>query len=161
MTDFDLISSLLPSTASSSRVDEDDEEDSETDDILRETTLLLLRLTYAQAHGQLESMDQELELLRSAPPLPGRDEPPPHDKREKNKEEEDLWKIDAPSRSNANGPLLDSSGKVFLYLILLAACVYDLPSPLSLSQFFLLAHPIAHVFNPKCLALGTGYLPCR
>ncbi|KAG6828585.1 hypothetical protein H0H92_007375 [Tricholoma furcatifolium] len=71
--DFDLITSLLPSKSSGSSIgDEDDDIDSETDEILREATLLLLRLKYAHSHSQLDSMNQELELLASAPPAPPR-----------------------------------------------------------------------------------------
>lgn len=113
--DYDLISSLLPLPSPSSHADEDEdeEEDSETDDILREATLFLLRLTYAQAHGQLESMDQELELLRSAPPLsPSRRAPSEKDATSKKKEEDDMWKLDAPQRTGGSEALLDSSGKV-------------------------------------------------
>jgi hypothetical protein len=97
---------------SSSTSAADDEDDPDTDDILRETTLVLLRLTYAQAHGQLESMDQELDLLRSVPPPPPSAEPPPDDGRRKAEEKEDMWKLDAPTRPGGSGPLLDSGGKV-------------------------------------------------
>ncbi|KAF7965492.1 hypothetical protein HWV62_43254 [Athelia sp. TMB] len=112
--DFDLISSLLPSP-SPTQVDFDDEDDSETDEILRETILLFLRLTYAQAHGQLESMNQELELLSSAPPPPPLTaSAPAEDQRGKSREEDDMWKLDTPALSAAgSGPLLDPSGKVF------------------------------------------------
>jgi len=104
-TDFDIIRSLLPLT----QVDDEEEDDSETDEILRETVLLLLRLNYAQAHSQLESMDQELELLRNAPP-PLRPGPP--DDRSKNDDQDDMWKLDTKSRIDESGPLLDPSGKV-------------------------------------------------
>lgn len=110
-TDFDIIRSLLPSA----QVDDEDEDDSETDDILRETVLLLLRLNYAQAHSQLESMDQELELLRNAPPpRPG---PPLDDRRNKTNDQDDMWKLDTKSRVGESGPLLDSSGKVPVYCL--------------------------------------------
>lgn len=82
------------------------------DEILRETTLLLLRLTYALSQGQLESMDQELELLRSAPPLPPPNQTPTDDRKGKVKDEDDMWKLDTPVVSAASGPLLDPSGKV-------------------------------------------------
>jgi len=112
ITDFDLISSLLPSKSSSSAADDEDEDDPETDGVLRETTLLLLRLTYAQAHGQLESMDQELELLRSVPPLPSSAQPPTEDRKGKSRQEDDIWKLDVPTRPQGSGSLLDPSGKV-------------------------------------------------
>lgn len=110
--DFDLISSLLPLPSLSTRADEDEEEDLETDDILREATLLLLRLTYAQAHGQLESMDQELELLYSAPLPPQGQAPSEEDGTKKRKEGDDMWKLDAPQRTSGGEALLDPSGKV-------------------------------------------------
>ncbi len=47
-----------------------EEMDSETEDILRGTVLLLLRLLYVHASTQSQSMEQELELLRNAPPSP-------------------------------------------------------------------------------------------
>jgi hypothetical protein len=108
MTDFDLVSSLLPIPSAD---DDDDEDDSETDAILREATLLLLRLSCAQAYGQLESMDQELELLRSAPPPPPLLEHPTEDRKGKNRDDNDLWTLDAPTRPDGSGPLLDLSGK--------------------------------------------------
>lgn len=89
---------------------DEDEEDSETDEILREATLLLLRLTYAQAHSQLESISLELELLRNAPP-PSPQEP--NDQKSKPENEVD-WKLDRPSGGLgvADGPILDPQGKV-------------------------------------------------
>ncbi|KAF9469306.1 TAP42-like protein [Collybia nuda] len=117
-SDFDLISSLLPSPSPKRTPNDDDDEelDSETEDILREATLLLLRLLYAHAHSQLESTVQELELLRNAPPPAVRMSAPEDDRRGKNrKAESDMWKLDVPSRSNSGpdgkGPLLDSAGK--------------------------------------------------
>lgn len=103
--DFDLVASLLlPS--------EDDAEDLETENILREATLLLLRLFYAQACAQLESVDQEIWLLRNAPPLPPLPKPPSDERQNKTKDQEGMWKIDtAPELSN-RGLLLDPHGKV-------------------------------------------------
>lgn len=110
-SDFDLIRSLLPSTITAQASDEDEEDDSETDEILREAVLLLLRLNYSQAYSQLESMDQELELLRIAPPPP-RPGPPSDDRKNKLKDQDDMWKLDTKSSVGESGPLLDSSGKV-------------------------------------------------
>ncbi|KAG2106683.1 TAP42-like protein [Suillus discolor] len=109
-SDFDLIRSLLPSTITPQASDEDEEDDSETDEILREAVLLLLRLNYSQAYSQLESMDQELELLRIAPPSP-RPGPPSDDRKNKLKDQDDMWKLDTKSSVGESGPLLDSSGK--------------------------------------------------
>lgn len=117
-TDFDLISSLLPSPSSTEN--EGEELDSEVDQILRETILLLLRLLYAQSNAQLQSMKQELELLRNAPPSPihspPRDIEDPRDKQRK--EDEEMWKLDipVPGGPDGKGPLLDPTGKVSNYI---------------------------------------------
>lgn len=114
LSDFDLILSLLPSTKANSAEDEEEETDSETDDILREATLLLLRLTYAQAHSQIESQNQEMELLRNAPAQP----PSRADQDSRGKQRDadgDMWKLDAPvarGGPDGKGPLLDPTGKV-------------------------------------------------
>ncbi|KAH7923469.1 TAP42-like protein [Leucogyrophana mollusca] len=120
-TDFDLILSLLPSAADD---DNDDGDDSETDEILREAALLLLRLTHAQAHSQLESSNQELELLRNAspPPPPG---PLTDDRRGKIKDQEDMWKLDTTAPSSGSGPLLDPSGKPLRPFTILPAGASD------------------------------------
>ncbi|TFY70267.1 hypothetical protein EVG20_g2743 [Dentipellis fragilis] len=98
-TDFDLIASLLPEPSSSS-----EEEDQDTEDILRDATLLLLRLFYTQAHGQLESIDQELELLQNAPP------PVPQPPVDASQEGTD-WRLDQPRLDDPRAPILDSAGK--------------------------------------------------
>lgn len=112
-SDFDLILSLLPSSKSS---DEDDEDDSQTDEVLREAILLLLRLFFVQAHNQSESLEQEFELLRSAPlpPSPQLTEEQDPRRSKQRKEEQDMWKLDAPvaAGGDGKGPLLDPSGKV-------------------------------------------------
>ena len=96
---------------------DDDEEDPSTDDISRDTTLLLIRLCYAQAQTQLSNLDQEFHLLRSAPPMMSHSPRPEDDnrrgKRKENANEGDSWKIDPPvNSSKTNGPILDSAGKV-------------------------------------------------
>ncbi|GLB34717.1 putative serine threonine protein phosphatase PP2A-associated protein [Lyophyllum shimeji] len=110
-TDLDLIASLLPSATN-----DEDELDSDMDEILREATLLLLRLSYAQSHAQLESTEQELELLSKAPPTPPPRTPPEAEDRRRNARErdDDMWRLDAPPPSlgpDGKGPLLDPSGK--------------------------------------------------
>ncbi|KAI0929224.1 hypothetical protein AcW1_006220 [Taiwanofungus camphoratus] len=112
-SEFDLIASLLPDpTRKSTTASADEEEDSDTDDILRETTLLILRLLYAQAHSQLQSLSQELQLLRSGPPPM---QLPPEDlRRAQNSRNDDTWRLDAPvplGGPDGKGPLLDGSGK--------------------------------------------------
>ncbi|KAF8201491.1 TAP42-like protein [Pholiota molesta] len=109
-TDYELISSLLPS---STKAKEDEELDSETDEVLRETTLLLLRLLYVHASTQLQSSEIELELLRNAPPSPTI-VPVIEDERDKKKKaEDDAWKLDIPIAGgpDGKGPLMDPSGK--------------------------------------------------
>ncbi|KAF8559702.1 TAP42-like protein [Imleria badia] len=102
--DFNLVASLLlPS--------EDDAEDLETENILREATLLLLRLFYAQACAQLEGVDQEIQLLHNAPTQPPLPKPPADERRNKTKDQEDTWKIDAAPELPNKGPLLDPHGK--------------------------------------------------
>jgi immunoglobulin-binding protein 1 len=114
LTDFDLISSLLPSPSSTKN--EGEELDSEVDEILRETILFLLRLVFAQSNTQLQSMKQELELLRNAPPSPiqspSRDVEDPRDKQRR--EDEESWKLDipVPGGPDGKGPLMDPTGKV-------------------------------------------------
>ncbi|KAH9484117.1 hypothetical protein JR316_0003597 [Psilocybe cubensis] len=111
-SDFDLLASLL--FAESNDTPKEEEANSETEEILRETTLLLLRLLYAHASGQLQSMEQELDLLRNAPPSPimGPDEHE-DERSKKRKEEASEWKLDVPvpGGPDGKGPLLDSKGK--------------------------------------------------
>ncbi|KAL9715334.1 Type 2A phosphatase-associated protein 42 [Leucoagaricus gongylophorus] len=118
-SDFDLIYSLLsspPSTLTSTTIVSSDELDTETDEILRTTTLLLLRMFYGQAHAHLESMEQELELLKQAPPGSSSASPSLGERGDlrigkgKGRSDEQLWKIDlnVPDR---NGPLLDQYGR--------------------------------------------------
>ncbi|KDQ17901.1 hypothetical protein BOTBODRAFT_29205 [Botryobasidium botryosum FD-172 SS1] len=99
-SDFDLISALVPSTTTGNDGDDDDEDE----DRDRELALLLLRLIWAQALSQLESMKQEFELIASAPP-----EQPKGDEQRDN-----TWRLDAPlprGGPDGMGPLLDASGK--------------------------------------------------
>ena len=115
---YDLIASLVPS--SSSRASKADEDlDAQTDEILRETTLLVLRLLYAHASTQLQSMEQELELLRNAPPSPtmgpeDQDQAAQDPRDRKRKEDENDWKLDKPALGgpDGKGPLMDAYGKV-------------------------------------------------
>ncbi|KAF5358471.1 hypothetical protein D9756_001392 [Leucocoprinus leucothites] len=122
-SDFDSISSLLPSPPSPTTTSSD-ELDSETDEILRTTTILLLRMLYAQTHTHLESMEQELELLKCAPPSPS-SAPPPGDEggdvrigngKGRDTEQEEIWKIDlnvpgGTGGPDGKGPLLDERGR--------------------------------------------------
>jgi hypothetical protein len=78
-------------------------------------------MLYAQSHTQLESMEQELELLRRAPPSPSDAHPPvageSNDQRigERNEksEQEQMWRVDLNvSGPHEKGPLLDQHGRV-------------------------------------------------
>ncbi|KAF7295510.1 Serine/threonine protein phosphatase PP2A-associated protein [Mycena indigotica] len=110
-SDLDLIASLLPKPSVN---DEDEDEDSEWEDDLRETTLLLLRLCYAQAQSQLVSFGQQLEMLEKVvqfPPQPPRP-PPEQDRRGKERSaDESMWKLDSPSGPDGKGPILDAQNK--------------------------------------------------
>ena len=72
---------------------------------------------YGQAHAHLESMEQELELLKQAPPGSLSASPSLGERGDlrigkgKGRSDEQLWKIDlnVPDR---NGPLLDQYGRV-------------------------------------------------
>ncbi|KAF8503260.1 TAP42-like protein [Russula emetica] len=93
-TDFDLIAALLPPSTPASTTVSDDEDD---EDQRRTAALLLLRLAYAQAHAQLASITQELELLRSAPPAPPLHQPGTSDCARSSREgERESWTLDAP-----------------------------------------------------------------
>lgn len=111
--EFDLIASLLPSVSSSDSAEDDDE--SETEDLVREATLLLLRLTFTQAHSQLDSLQQELDLLRSMPPPPPPSQDSSNDPRAMTASgQDDIWRLDAPIPTggpDGKGPLIDLSGK--------------------------------------------------
>ncbi|KAF5330648.1 hypothetical protein D9619_005948 [Psilocybe cf. subviscida] len=112
---YDLIASLIPSSSSRASNSEEDL-DSQTDEILRETTLLVLRLLYAHSSTQLQSMEQELDLLRNAPASPtmGPEDQEAQDPRDrKRKEEENDWKLDKPALGgpDGKGPLMDAYGK--------------------------------------------------
>lgn len=102
-TDFDHIASLLPKIGAG---DEDDE--SEWDEHLRELSIHLLRLFWIQAWSQLDSLEQETELLHNAPPSPkSKPQTTPEN-------DAGTWRLDAPPPNipSGRGPLLDQSGKV-------------------------------------------------
>ena len=64
-------------------------------------------------------MEQELELLSNLPPPPPPLPQPAEDLRRKDKsrEQDDMWKLDKPTPSggpDGKGPLLDAQGKVLV-----------------------------------------------
>lgn len=116
-SNIELISSILSDPSSKPSESTTNELDSDTEDVLREAFILLLQFIYAEARTQLESTDQELELLRHAPPTPPQptsaDDPRVASKRA----EDDMWKLDAPLNRggpDGKGPLLDPRGKVHI-----------------------------------------------
>ncbi|KAL1746332.1 serine/threonine protein phosphatase PP2A-associated protein [Schizophyllum fasciatum] len=120
--DFDLIGSLLPAPSTHSA----EEDDAQTDEILRETTLILLRLCYAKAQAELGSIQQELDLLRSAPPEPSHTSSASSDPRSRQRQEQDaMWRIDVPQGPGPNGPLLDPNGKPLRPFTILPAGAAD------------------------------------
>ncbi len=99
---YDLVASLIPTSAS-------DDEDSDMETASRQTIVHLLRLQWAHCTGHLNSIDQELELLRTAPPPEDNLEGP-----SKSQQSDNTWRVDRPNQSllGRQGPLLDKGGKV-------------------------------------------------
>ncbi|KAI0707756.1 serine/threonine protein phosphatase PP2A-associated protein [Earliella scabrosa] len=67
-----------------------------------------------KAHTQLESTNQELDLLRNAPPTPSQPAPSDDPRMAKKRAEDDMWRLDAPVNRggpDGKGPLLDPQGK--------------------------------------------------
>ncbi|KAI0723871.1 serine/threonine protein phosphatase PP2A-associated protein [Cerioporus squamosus] len=112
-SNIELIASVLPDP-SQKPSDAAAEHDADTEEVLRETLILLLRFIYAEARSQLESTNQELELLRHAPPAPPQQVPSDDPRQAKKRAEDDMWKLDAPVNKggpDGKGPLLDPQGK--------------------------------------------------
>lgn len=104
---YDLVESILPG----SNMDEEDEDE----DVMRDSIVLLLRLQWAQTSTQLNSIDQELELLLNAPPEE------PKDPSGARSGSDDTWKLDTPLRGllmNQQGPLIDVNGRVNIVISL-------------------------------------------
>ena len=108
---YDLVNSILSLYSSSSKPSEDDDIDDEVEQFIRKLTLLLVRLHWAQAATQMDSINQEFELLYLAPE---------EDKRFGASipvEEDKTWRLDFVHRPvDPDGPLLDASGKVCTYV---------------------------------------------
>ncbi|KAI0333615.1 serine/threonine protein phosphatase PP2A-associated protein [Cubamyces sp. BRFM 1775] len=126
-SNIELIASILLDPAKQSS-DTTEETDADTEEILREALVLLLRFIYAEAQTQLERTTEELELLRNAPPLPPQ-RPPSDDPRvAKKRQEDDMWKLDAPLNRggpDGKGPLLDPQGKPLRPFVLLGSNAAD------------------------------------
>ncbi|CDO73631.1 hypothetical protein BN946_scf185014.g101 [Trametes cinnabarina] len=126
-SNIELIASVLPDP-SKKAADADQESDADTEEILREALILLLRFIYAEAQTQLEKTNEELELLRNAPPLPPQASPSNDPRTAKKREEDDMWRLDAPLNKggpDGKGPLLDPQGKPLRPFVLLGSNAAD------------------------------------
>ncbi|KAI0636606.1 serine/threonine protein phosphatase PP2A-associated protein [Trametes polyzona] len=126
-SNLELIASILPDPSKTTS-DSNEEPDADTEEVLREAIILLLRYIYAEAQTQLERTNEELELLRHAPPEPPQ-RPPVNDPRvAKRQAEDDMWKLDAPLNKggpDGKGPLLDPQGKPLRPFVLLGSNAAD------------------------------------
>ncbi|KAI0647427.1 serine/threonine protein phosphatase PP2A-associated protein [Trametes meyenii] len=126
-SNIELIASILP--GESPKPDSASEEpDADTEDILREAVVLLLRFIYAEAQTQLERTNEELELLRMAPPIPPQPTPTADPRVGKKQAQDDMWKLDAPVNRggpDGKGPLLDPQGKPLRPFVLLGKTAAD------------------------------------
>lgn len=104
--EFGLFVSLLKLSSSMDSANQGEEDQ---DEVTRETILLLLRLYFGQAYAQMQSMQEEMELLQQAHLYNTSssiyDTSGPSD---------DTWRLDVLPRGgiDGKGPLMDSSGKV-------------------------------------------------
>lgn len=113
-SNLELIASILPDP-SQKAADSGEDPDADTEEVLRDAVILLLRLIYAEAQTQLERTNEELELLRNAPPLPPQRLPVDDARLGKKPETDDMWRLDGPLNKggpDGKGPLLDQQGKV-------------------------------------------------
>ncbi|RPD66504.1 serine/threonine protein phosphatase PP2A-associated protein [Lentinus tigrinus ALCF2SS1-7] len=112
-SNIELIASVLPSP-SQKPSDTTAEHDADMEEVLREAVILLLRFIYTEARSQLESTNQELELLHNVPPTPPQRTPSDDPRVARQRPEDDMWKLDAPLNRggpDGKGPLLDPQGK--------------------------------------------------
>ncbi|KAI0748477.1 serine/threonine protein phosphatase PP2A-associated protein [Daedaleopsis nitida] len=113
-SNVELIASILPDPTRQVAGDSGEELDCDTEDVLRETLVLLLRFIYAEAQTQLESTNQELDLLRNAPAPPPQPATSDDPRMAKKRAEDDMWRLEAPVNlggPDGKGPLLDPKGK--------------------------------------------------
>ncbi|KAI8989790.1 serine/threonine protein phosphatase PP2A-associated protein [Trametes punicea] len=121
-----LIASILPDPSKKS-AEPNEEPDADTEEILRAALILLLRFIYAEAQTQLERTNEELELLRNAPPLPPQ-EPADDPRVAKKRTGDEMWRLDAPLNKggpDGKGPLLDPQGKPLRPFVLLGSNAAD------------------------------------
>ncbi|KAL7283684.1 hypothetical protein ACG7TL_003120 [Trametes sanguinea] len=126
-SNLELIAAILPDP-SKKDADSNEEPDADTEEILREALVLLLRYIYAEVQTQLERTNEELELLRNAPPLPPQAPPSDDPRMAKKREEDTMWRLDAPLNRggpDGKGPLLDPQGKPLRPFVLLGSNAAD------------------------------------
>ncbi|OSD08486.1 serine/threonine protein phosphatase PP2A-associated protein [Trametes coccinea BRFM310] len=126
-SNLELIVAILPDP-SKKDADSNEEPDADTEEILREALVLLLRYVYAEVQTQLERTNEELELLRNAPPLPPQAPPSDDPRMAKKREEDTMWRLDAPLNRggpDGKGPLLDPQGKPLRPFVLLGSNAAD------------------------------------
>ncbi|KAM5532335.1 hypothetical protein V8D89_014014 [Ganoderma adspersum] len=113
-TNLELIASVLPDPSRKADDSSTADPDADTEEIIREAVILLLRFIYAEAQTQLESTNQELELLRNAPSMPPQREPANDPRVARRQEDDNMWRLDAPLNRggpDGKGPLLDPQGR--------------------------------------------------
>ncbi|KAI9065400.1 serine/threonine protein phosphatase PP2A-associated protein [Trametes sanguinea] len=126
-SNLELVAAILPNS-SKQAADSNEEPDADTEEILREALVLLLRFIYAEVQTQLERTNEELELLRNAPPLPPQAPPSDDPRMAKKREEDNMWRLDAPLNKggpDGKGPLLDPQGKPLRPFVLLGSNAAD------------------------------------
>ncbi|OJT02539.1 PP2A regulatory subunit TAP46 [Trametes pubescens] len=126
-SNVELIASILPDP-SQKAADSDEDPDADTEEVLRDAVILLLRLIYAEAQTQLERTNEELELLRNAPPLPPQRLSVDDARLGKKPETDDMWRLDGPLNKGGpdeKGPLLDPQGKPLRPFVLLGQNAAD------------------------------------
>ncbi|KAI0780558.1 serine/threonine protein phosphatase PP2A-associated protein [Trametes elegans] len=126
-SNVELIAAVLPDP-SQKAADSAEEPDADTEEILREAIILLLRFIYAEAQTQLERTNEELELLRNAPPLPPREALTDDPRVAQKRTEDDVWRLDSPLNKggpDGKGPLIDSQGKPLRPFVLLGKNAAD------------------------------------
>jgi immunoglobulin-binding protein 1 len=119
MDDYALILSLLPSSSSQESTSNSTAPSSSSEpESLRPYTISLLSLLYAQSLAQLDSIEQETQLLQSVPDDFEEREKTAGDGRERGREGDDEiisgWRLDSVNRGgpDGKGELMDGSGKV-------------------------------------------------
>ncbi|KAI0822762.1 serine/threonine protein phosphatase PP2A-associated protein [Trametes gibbosa] len=126
-SNVELIASVLPDP-SQKPVDPSEEPDTDTEEVLRDAMILLLRFMYAEAQTQLQRTNEELELLRNAPPSPSQRARIDDARVAKKDAGDDLWRLDSPVNKggpDGKGPLLDPQGKPLRPFVLLGKNAAD------------------------------------